>query len=341
MTDTVVTQEEKKKIRRVYNSAGCALLVQYVLMIVLAMFGYMIASPFMKEEFDSEGLRIIGFAEASVMFCTPALASIAVFFFYYLIKGEKVSPLFDSSGVSGRMIAGTVGICFLMHQAAYPLQLLTLFLLTSLDLGTPELDYVLAQDAPTSFMNVFTSVVLAPIAEEMLYRGILLKETARVSKRFGIVFSAVMFGLMHGNPYQLILGTMIGLVLGYVTVKSRSLIPAIVGHMAVNAMASVPEIAMYFSEELYTPADMAVSAFEIAVGLIVLVKVCRSGGIKLPEYNSYHKKRTIPVMITSLAMVLMIIIYLFDIKTCVQPLETEELEEMQEAIKTILISRTG
>ena len=50
----------------------------------------------------------------------------------------------------------------------------------------------------TAVMTIY-SVILAPIFEEILFRGFVLKNLSRFNVRFGIIMSAILFGLFHGN----------------------------------------------------------------------------------------------------------------------------------------------
>ena len=55
---------------------------------------------------------------------------------------------------------------------------------------------------------------LAPFGEEILFRGFLLQNFKRYGVRFAIIFSAILFGIYHGNivqtPFAFILGLMKG-----------------------------------------------------------------------------------------------------------------------------------
>ena len=235
---------------------------------------------------------------------------------------SKLGLLARPADIRMKQAAAAVGQCELMHiYDKMFLEYGVSIVLTAMGLDTPSLNYEIQRDIPTTAMDLFSSVILAPIAEELLYRGIVLKETAKVSRRFAIVFSAVMFGLMHGNPYQLVMATLLGLVLGYVTIESDSLIPAIVCHMAVNFAASIPDLASYFDEALYDPVYYIISALEFVLGLIGSIYIIKNDGIKLPPYTEYHKKRTLPIMITSAGIIIITAIYVFDVCTSVEPIE--------------------
>lgn len=61
--------------------------------------------------------------------------------------------------------------------------------------------------------------LLAPVLEEILFRGLILRSLLPHGKRFAILVSAVLFGVFHGNLAQIPYAFAVGLVLGYVTVE--------------------------------------------------------------------------------------------------------------------------
>jgi len=80
--------------------------------------------------------------------------------------------------------------------------------------------------------------VAAPILEETLFRGVLLKA---LLKKFNpwtaILLSAIAFGLFHMNPWQFLYATVLGIWLGYMYWKTNSLFYPIVIHMLLNGTA--------------------------------------------------------------------------------------------------------
>ena len=87
-------------------------------------------------------------------------------------------------------------------------------------------------DADTFSMFLY-SAILAPIAEEVLFRGFVLRSLQPYGKRFAILGSAILFGLFHGNLLQTPYAILMGLVLGYVTVE-HSIFWAVALHMFNN-----------------------------------------------------------------------------------------------------------
>ena len=88
--------------------------------------------------------------------------------------------------------------------------------------------------------SILMLVVLAPVMEEVLFRGILLESVrSKHSAGRAIVVSALMFGVIHLIPQQVVNAFAIGLILGYIYVRTESLWPVIVIHALNNAMAYV------------------------------------------------------------------------------------------------------
>lgn len=83
--------------------------------------------------------------------------------------------------------------------------------------------------------------VLVPIAEEMVFRGAILRTLLTLCGhrwRWGaILLSALLFGLAHGNMAQLLNATLLGCLLGWLYYRSGSIAPGIVFHMVNNSVA--------------------------------------------------------------------------------------------------------
>ena len=69
---------------------------------------------------------------------------------------------------------------------------------------------------PDNFSMFLYSGLLAPIAEEILFRGLIQRSLMPFGKKFAIFCSAFTFGLFHGNLIQTPFAFVVGLILGYV-----------------------------------------------------------------------------------------------------------------------------
>lgn len=82
--------------------------------------------------------------------------------------------------------------------------------------------------------------LLAPIAEELVFRGAVLRtllEWKPAHRWLMITFSALLFAAAHLNPAQLLHPILIGLLLGWMYERTRSVLPGIVYHWANNTAA--------------------------------------------------------------------------------------------------------
>ena len=108
----------------------------------------------------------------------------------------------------------------------------------------PELPNI-AEDAFDMIMKDrwgYVSVgLLAPLAEEMVFRGAILRSLLRWSSRpwIAIATSAVFFAAAHMNPAQLPHAFLIGLLLGWMYYRTDSIVPGVVYHWINNSVAYV------------------------------------------------------------------------------------------------------
>lgn len=85
---------------------------------------------------------------------------------------------------------------------------------------------------------MFTSIVIAPILEESLFRGILQDALMRKYGVFvGILIASAVFGIVHIIPQQVVNAFMIGIVLGYIYYRTGALLPVILIHCINNVIS--------------------------------------------------------------------------------------------------------
>jgi len=100
-----------------------------------------------------------------------------------------------------------------------------------------NLDSLLAPGNPLSLLLIILTVVfVAPIGEEMVFRGFLQRylENSWGDATRAILVSSLFFALIHFNPYWAIQIYFMGLLLGYLSWLTKSIYPSILMHMAIN-----------------------------------------------------------------------------------------------------------
>jgi uncharacterized protein len=106
-----------------------------------------------------------------------------------------------------------------------------------------ELSDQVGGDAGLAVLAVLV-IVGAPIVEELLYRGLLLRALARrVSTNIAIGVSAAVFALTHFQPIQFPALLVFGVILGVLATRTGRLGPGILAHAAFNAVTMAVLIA--------------------------------------------------------------------------------------------------
>lgn len=141
-----------------------------------------------------------------------------------------------------------------------------------------------SDNTTANIILVLYGVILGPILEELLYRGLALNLFAPANRGFAIIASSLLFGLMHSNFNQIFNAFLLGLILGYIAMKSGSVIPSIICHIFANANAFLIsyifeyKLANAVSSESAAAYEMITFAIEAVIGIIALVFLLKKNG---------------------------------------------------------------
>ena len=174
----------------------------------------------------------------------------------------------------------------------------------------PMLDAV--SGASDTFSMFLYASVLAPVAEELLFRGFVLRTLRPYGKRFAILGSAFLFGLFHGNLLQTPYAFLMGLVLGYVAAE-YSIRWAMGLHLFNNFVLAdlltrllnpMPEMIANMIQMILLGGCLAVS------GVILLVK---RGDIVAHIQSEWMDRRVLKCFFTSAGVVVMTVLMIVNI----------------------------
>ena len=86
--------------------------------------------------------------------------------------------------------------------------------------------------------GILTIVIIGPVLEELLFRGAITKALLQqYDPPKAIFISALLFGIIHINPAQIIPAFLIGILLAWTYYKTGSLIPGIFMHILNNSLS--------------------------------------------------------------------------------------------------------
>ena len=101
--------------------------------------------------------------------------------------------------------------------------------------------------------SILALVVVAPLTEELLVRGLILRGfLSHYSVRKAVLASAIFFGLFHFNPWQFTITTILGILFAWWFIETRSMLSCFFGHAFANALPLAATILLPFEIPGYT-----------------------------------------------------------------------------------------
>ena len=131
-------------------------------------------------------------------------------------------------------------------------------------------------------IGVITVAIVGPIAEEICFRmGVinLLRNKGTTNHR-AIFISAIIFAIIHFNPAQMVCAFIMGLFLGYLYVKTQSLVLPIACHILNNGLSIIlgwifgleHKMSDWYNDHTYFFCSVALSALVTAFFFVMLKK---------------------------------------------------------------------
>lgn len=133
------------------------------------------------------------------------------------------------------------GVLFWAAFAALGTILPSEWMVERMEYSLPEATEKLFEQIMGEPLGYLAIGILAPLAEELVFRGAVLRKLLAI---FGekwhwaaIVISALVFGAVHGNLPQFVHAALIGLLLGWMYYRTGSILPGVMFHWINNTVA--------------------------------------------------------------------------------------------------------
>ena len=304
----------KKSMKRDFNKLGITLIAQglttYVIMFV-AMIGTMIVKMILDRNIHLENLDQIA-KDASFLGVLSIISVIIAFIPVLIYRGNQFFQ-YDLKVENKKFTLKTIIIGFAVVLAVN--NALGLFA-NVLEFGLNAIGFtaadaledleILNQSAPA--MIIYTCII-APVFEEFLYRGAVLRSFEKYGRRFAIIVSATLFGLMHGNFYQIFMAAGIGIILGYFATE-YSIKLTIILHMINNTFV---EVTTLLSSHISENADNIVNISMIVISFLLLISgaIYKRNAIKEWLENNKIEKKIMIRFFTSITILIIVAVDIF------------------------------
>ena len=139
-----------------------------------------------------------------------------------------------------------------------------------------DLGEIMRPDSTLGYIFLFLAVVIiAPIGEEIVFRGFLQRFLERYWKDVtrAVLVTSLFFAMIHFNPFWTIQIYLLGVILGFLAWKTKSVIPSIILHIINNGsafiLANIDEdiIGFYLWKDQVSPIFILLAVFLIYKGL--------------------------------------------------------------------------
>lgn len=271
------------KYKRLCTRIAIAVLLNTILLQTISTVAYGIAPAFdqvlrtfAREHGINASDLLYAFEQTLALFAYLISFLIPAFVFKFMTRNDDPEPMRLGIKLEPNtpiVILGSIGI---VVGAAY----INSFMVSFIDFGPLfESDPL---SSPVRVLMTFISIAIVPaLSEEFLFRGCILSNLLPYGKNTAILFSALLFALMHGNFAQFFYTFIAGIVLGAVYVKTDSIWAPTFIHLF-NNFYSVIQQAVYEQNakdeqinKLLFMLDMTLVCFGLAIGGWFLYKTLR------------------------------------------------------------------
>ncbi len=194
--------------------------------------------------------------------------------FVFAIRKKKFLKEANLVGFSGRMVLPIILLAVfsvLMIQCAFEL------------LPIPEAWMLEYEESVVEIMGgslisiILANVIMAPVVEEVIFRGLVLSRLRRAMPTVLAVFiTSITFGLLHGQILWICYAACLGIMMGFIAINCKSTLASMLYHLIFNLLGSFHVFGLLLGEsrELFVIMQV-VSLVVVAAMIFWLVRLAR------------------------------------------------------------------
>lgn len=304
-----VNKAVKKQMRRQFNPLGWSLVIYYLLMNVVVA-AVAIVDVALKMIFSSGSFNMLDLAD-TLMTNGWGYILTTVIGFLILLAWKKKGFIKEQIFCRGKpmTVADFLSLLCLFMSGQLVFQLIAMGLEWILNqFGGSVMEAIESASVSTDTLSMLLYVgVVAPITEEILFRGLILRGMRPYGDKFAIVMSAFLFGMFHGNPVQTPYAFAVGLVLGY-TALEYNISWAMLLHMLNNLVLGdmLPRLTSGLGE-IGSAAIVWIVIFMFSIAALV-VMICRWREIRQYSRKEKMDRRCVGAFFSSAGIIAILVL---------------------------------
>ncbi len=212
-----------------------------------------------------------------------SIVTVLIFLIIYAIRKKKLTEeiLLKKTKPMNMVIAVLIGTSVWLFNSGILVLLQLNGLLMEQFQGMNEILNPLTEG--NLFIMVLTIGIVAPFAEEFLFRGVIYRTLSKnISIPVTIIIQGVLFGIYHGNLIQGVYASLLGIIFGFITHKTQSLWPAIIAHMTNNTIAVIIPAVM---GDIFNTTSCMIFVIIGLIGTIITIFFINKNNPKVIEEN--------------------------------------------------------
>ena len=164
------------------------------------------------------------------------LLTLLILLIVFKARRKKLRKELWLEPASGLLFGWAAGLAFCLY---WTVTLVMTYLPESWMNDYAEASSVLDQ---TGFLTVLSTAIIGPIAEEVIFRGLIFSRLERAMPGWlAAVLSALAFGLCHGQPAWMAYAFVLGLVFAFLRLRTGSILPSMLAHFIFNGISPVAQ----------------------------------------------------------------------------------------------------
>jgi membrane protease YdiL (CAAX protease family) len=220
----------KKQQRKNLSRIGFALLIYLTFSNVVELAMHYLCSAFFPQFIEHSAFTMLQQILPSYILGLPLVAGL-------LLGMPKKRPERKPLKAEGWIIFLAISFFLMMAGSYIANGLMTVLEMVRGEEISNAIDQQITQSSP--LVNLILIVICAPIAEELICRKLIIDRLLPYSETLAVVMRGLFFGLLHGNFYQFFYATFLGILFGYVYVKTGNILHTILMHMIINFTGSI------------------------------------------------------------------------------------------------------
>lgn len=229
-----------ENLRKTSNTNSAILLLWTIFLFI-----FLILSEPITELFVSSESENFEYAQNLLTFLFQYVAEIPALLLIFR-KSKKIpelKPCFCKPEMPAKWIFRWIFISlFLVYAVSYISNIFFSILQYVTGIELHPIDMTADNNTLSRITNIVAMMFLAPFFEEILFRGIFLRNTVKYGSWTMIIITGIIFGLWHCNYAQTLYTAVLGICAGFLIVRTKSIIPSILLHFCLNTIGAISSL---------------------------------------------------------------------------------------------------